>query len=70
MVSNHIIIKFFIHLKTLYEDAWNPYLLIMDYYRFLNTPLKVHYVMATQKLFMKLIQCDYVIFNYIVNYRF
>ncbi len=32
--------------KTLYEGAWSPYSLIMDYYKFLGTPLKVHYVMA------------------------
>jgi len=33
-------------------------------------PLKVHYVMAIQKLSMKFIQCDYIIYNIIVLSHF
>ncbi len=43
----------------MYERAWNPYSLIMDCYRLLSTPLKVHYVMVIQKRSMKFIQCHY-----------
>jgi hypothetical protein len=40
--------------------------LIMDYYKFLGTFLKVHYVMAIQKLSMKFIQYDYIIYNIVM----
>jgi hypothetical protein len=39
----------------------------MDYYKFLGTPMKVHYVMTTQKLFIKFIQCDYIIYNIVMS---
>jgi len=39
---------------------------IMDYYRFLGIPLKVHYVMVIQKPSMKFVQCDYNICNIVV----
>jgi len=32
----------------------------------LGTPLKVHYVMTIQKLSMKFIQCDYIIYNIVM----
>jgi hypothetical protein len=54
----------------IYESAWNPYSLIMDCYRFLGTFLKVHYIMAIQKLSMKLIQCDYITYNVVVSSPF
>jgi hypothetical protein len=38
----------------------------MDSYKFLGTPLKVHYVIAIQKLSMKFIQCDYIIYNIVL----
>jgi hypothetical protein len=57
--------------------------MIMDCCRFLDTSLKVHYVMTIQKQFKKFIQCDYIIFNivmlnplltlifnHMVNYKF
>ncbi len=66
MLLHHIIIEFFAHLKTLYENAWNAYSLIMDYYKFLGTLLKVHYIMIIQKLSMKFIQCDYIIYNIVI----
>jgi hypothetical protein len=62
MLLHHITIESFTHLKTLYEGAWSPYSLIMNY-KFLGIPLKVHYVMIIQKLSMKFIQCDYIIYN-------
>jgi hypothetical protein len=43
-----------------------PYSLKMDCYKFLGTPLKVHYVMTIQKLSMKLIQCAYIIYNIVM----
>jgi hypothetical protein len=52
MLPHHIMIESFTHKKTLYECAWSPYLLIMECYKFLGTPLKAHYVMAIQKLSM------------------
>jgi hypothetical protein len=55
-------------LKTLYEGAWSPYSLIMYCYRFLSTPLKVHYIMAIQKLSIKFIQCDFESFFILVDY--
>ncbi len=66
MLSHHITIESFTHLKTLYEGEWSPYSLIMDCYKFLGTHLKVHYVMVIQKLSMKFIQCDYNIYNIVV----
>jgi len=66
MLPHHITIEFFIRQKTLYEGAWSPYSLIMDYYRFLGIPLKVHYVMVIQKLSMKFLQHDYIIYNIVV----
>ncbi len=63
MLSHHITVESLTHSKTLYESAWSPYSSIMDYYRFLGTPLKIHYVMVIQKLSMKFIQCDYIIYN-------
>jgi hypothetical protein len=36
----------------------------MDYYKFLGIFLKVHYVKTIQKLSMKFIQCDYIIYNH------
>jgi hypothetical protein len=41
----------------------------MDCYKFLATLLKVKYVMTIQKLSMKFIQCDYIIYN-IVMFNF
>jgi hypothetical protein len=38
----------------------------MDSYRFFSILKKVHYIMSIQKLFMKLIQCDYNIQNIVV----
>jgi hypothetical protein len=55
MLSHHTTIESFIHYKPLYEGAWSPYSLIMDCYKFLETPLKVHYVLVIQKLSMKFI---------------
>ncbi len=54
----------FYSLKALSKGAWSPYSLIMHCYKFLGTLLKVHYVMAIQKLFMKFIQCD--IYHYYI----
>jgi hypothetical protein len=70
MLPHHITIESFIHEKTLYKSAWSSYSLIMDRYRFLATPLKVHYVMAIQKLSMKFIQCDYIKYNIVVLNHF
>jgi hypothetical protein len=42
----------------------------MDYYKFLGTPLKVHYVMVIQKLSAEFIQCDYNIYNIVVLNHF
>jgi hypothetical protein len=66
MLPHHITSESFIHAKTLYKSAWSPYSLIMDYYRFLGTLLKVHYVMAIQKLSMEFVQCDYIIYDIVV----
>jgi hypothetical protein len=60
MLSHHITIESFTHEKTLYKSAWSAYSLTM------STPLKIHYVMAIQKLSMKFIQCDYIIYNIVV----
>ncbi len=38
----------------------------MDYYNFLDTPLEIHYVMIIQKLSMKFLQCDYIIYNIVM----
>jgi hypothetical protein len=38
----------------------------MDCYRFLGKLVKVHYVMIIQKLFMKFIKCDYIIYNIVM----
>jgi len=38
----------------------------MNCYVFLGIPWKVHYVMAIEKLYMKFIQCDYIIYNIVV----
>ncbi len=35
-------------------------------YVFFCIPWKVHYVMAIEKLYMKFIQCDYIIYNIVV----
>jgi hypothetical protein len=45
----------FCKMKNVITRAWSPYSLIMDYYRFLGIPLKVHYVMVIQKLSMKFV---------------
>jgi hypothetical protein len=39
---------------------------IMNCYRFLDISWKLHYVMNIQKLYMKFIQCDYIIYNIVV----
>jgi hypothetical protein len=52
----------FYWIKKFYEGAWSPYSLIVDYYRFLGTSLKVYYVMTIQKLLNFFIQCDYSIY--------
>jgi hypothetical protein len=62
LLLNHLLIK-----KTLYEGAsWSPYSLIMDYYMFLGTPLKVHYIMVIQEIFMNSIQCNYIIYYVVI----
>jgi len=38
----------------------------MDCYMFVGTPLKIHYSITIQKLFMKLIQYDYITYNIVV----
>jgi hypothetical protein len=40
--------------------------MIMNCCKFFDVLLKVHYVMAIQKLSMKFIQCDYITFNIVV----
>jgi hypothetical protein len=70
MISHHITIESFIHYFFFNEGAWCPYSLIMDYYRFLGTPLKVHYVMVIQKLSMKFVQRDYNIYIIVVLSHF
>jgi hypothetical protein len=73
MLSHHITIESFNHLYIyiyIYEGAWSPYSLIMDCYKFLGTPLKVHYVMVIQELSMKFIQYDYIIYNTVVSSLF
>jgi hypothetical protein len=70
LLSHHITIESLTHYKALYEGAWSPYSLIMDCYIFLGTPLKVHYVMTIQKLSMKFIQCDYIIYNIVMLSHF
>jgi hypothetical protein len=70
MLLHHITIEYIINLKKLYEGAWNPNSLIMDYYMFLVIPLKVHYVMTIQKLSMKFIHCDYIIYNIVMLNHF
>jgi hypothetical protein len=66
MLSHRITIESFYSLKKLYESAWSPYSLIMECYKFLGIPLKVRSVMIIQKLSMKFIQCDYIIYNIVL----
>ncbi len=42
----------------------------MDCYKFFGTPLKVHHIMAIQKLSMKLIKRDYITYNIVVSFSF
>jgi hypothetical protein len=70
MLSHRMTIEFFTHSKKLYEGAWTPYPLIIDCYKFLGTPLKVHRIMIIQKLTMKFIQCDYNIYHIVVLSHF
>jgi hypothetical protein len=66
MLPRYITIECFTHQKTLYEGSWNPYSFIMDCYIFLGIAWKVHYVMVIQKLSIKFIQCDCIIYDIVV----
>jgi len=49
MFLHQITIESFTHYKTLYEEVWSLYSLIMDCYKFLSILLKVHYIMTIKK---------------------